>query len=1161
MKRPIARLPRLATAIVIAGLVAALRAEEPAEAPAKVNPPTERPAAESAQPESTAAESTAPEPKGPESTAPDSTAPDAPPETKPRGPDWPVGLERARKRAQADGKPLLVRAGAPWCPWCDKLLEQFDTPEVQEQLKRWTIVYVDIDDTPGEARQLSVGAIPALRVVNATGKVVATQEGYLEQDELLAWLKESFDRAALERPEVLLSDKELEPSDVDKLIKLLQTSDPVAREAALRRLMPNAKLAAAPVVEAFIDGKLATRLPTLELLAHWQAPVEAIDPWRPETVTPERIKALQAWTEQEAVKLTPPATKLSDEDVRYANDAIARLLEDDDAQAAARVEQLAHFGEALRPLVLEKLKTAADDRARERLLLLRYRLAAGDALVLTWTGGLARLASSDVNVRHEATAQLVERATAADQSLLLELFADADPLVREISLRGLRSVGTDASSSALVKLLDDPEPNVRAAVLKQLAESPDAALNAKISAYLKTETDPDLVVHGVRVLKAAKAPTNLIELLHHPSWQVRAEAAEALGTLALPQNANPRTADIYAALIGVLSDEDAFVISRAVRALRSANLPSAVEPLAKAAVDHPEIATEVIATLTQGSLRNQAEPVLRRYIEHKDPQLRAQVITALANPGAADVGDLIERGLKDPATEVRTATAKRLLQICNQLGLQQTAAVSVGNVNQVQEGGGVSRVVSTILFDSFKAAPPVAPAKKPAEPAKDDAAKDADEPAKDDSPKETDGPAKDDSSKEGDDVAKDAAEPADDPRLVAFREGNKRPKWISGAIVPLETMLQAETSEEKQAAALALLPLGHDQPALEVLRGLVASEPVLLDDVGHALPWLLWSERLKFFDELLVHQPDKTQLYSIALQMLAREPERGVSRLWKLLEADDQQAETTLAVGRAIMQAYAAADNPVRVGHLSLGKEQMAELTRYATEGTAWQKEIALARLIEASPDKAAELAQRVHDEPSAPDAFRHDALQMMLLAANDKDATKIAAGEIAATDPATRRLALLYLSGGQQAIHLLRGELQVNPGGGVRAYSRESPGLDPPVGVTIEMLTPVLADPDDETAAAAGCVAALLGSAEGLPTLVRVWRAHKESDNWTHSLYRAIAALDDDQNTPLLVEINKQLSTWDKRQFYWTIRSMHGPAILKLRKQIRDEVGMENLR
>jgi hypothetical protein len=32
-------------------------------------------------------------------------------------------------------------------------------------------------------------------------------------------------------------------------------------------------------------------------------------------------------------------------------------------------------------------------------------------------------------------------------------------------------------------------------------------------------------------------------------------------------------------------------------------------------------------------------------------------------------------------------------------------------------------------------------------------------------------------------------------------------------------------------------------------------------------------------------------------------------------------------------------------------------------------------------------------------------------------------------------------------------------------------------------------------------------------------------------------------------------------REFYWTIRSMHGPEILKLRKKIRDEIGIEQLR
>ena len=394
-----------------------------------------------------------------------------------------------------------------------------------------------------------------------------------------------------------------------------------------------------------------------------------------------------------------------------------RLVEADDAETSARLEQLARYGGALRPLVIERLQAAASDRAREQLLLLRYRLAASDALVLTWTGGLAQLASSDVDVRHQAAAQLVERATAADEPLLLELFADADPLVREISLRGLRSVGTDASSSALVKLLDDPEPNVRAAVLKQLAESPDPALSARISAYLKTETDPDLVVHGIRALKAAIAPANLIELLHHPSWQVRAEAAKALGGLATPHQPNPAAANIYAALIEVLADEDPFVISRAVHGLRSSNLAAAVEPLAKAAQEHPEIAADVIEVLAQGNLRSKADGILRGYLDHKDPRLRAQVITTLAGADVHDVGDLIERGLKDPATEMRTATAGKLLQLCDQLGLGSTRSSHGRTVHMVRQSSGLLSAIGSLFFGTEEAVKFVAePARQPDEP-------------------------------------------------------------------------------------------------------------------------------------------------------------------------------------------------------------------------------------------------------------------------------------------------------------------------------------------------------------------------------------------------------------------------------------------------------------
>ena len=56
---------------------------------------------------------------------------------------------------------------------------------------------------------------------------------------------------------------------------------------------------------------------------------------------------------------------------------------------------------------------------------------------------------------------------------------------------------------------------------------------------------------------------------------------------------------------------------------------------------------------------------------------------------------------------------------------------------------------------------------------------------------------------------------------------------------------------------------------------------------------------------------------------------------------------------------------------------------------------------------------------------------------------------------------------------------------------------------------------------------------------------------------------MDDDSNTPILADIYGSFDKqdYDIKRFYWTIRSMHRPKILALRKKVRDEVGMERLR
>ena len=118
------------------------------------------------------------------------------------------------------------------------------------------------------------------------------------------------------------------------------------------------------------------------------------------------------------------------------------------------------------------------------------------------------------------------------------------------------------------------------------------------------------------------------------------------------------------------------------------------------------------------------------------------------------------------------------------------------------------------------------------------------------------------------------------------------------------------------------------------------------------------------------------------------------------------------------------------------------------------------------------------------------------------------------------------------------------------------------PAGLKPEPLRELARDPDPKVAGQAGYLLALLGEREGLEPLLRLWREGGEGHDGTRRLvYRAIAALDDGEQLPVLKAIYAKLESYEYSEFYWTIRIMTGPAVLEFRKQIRDEVGVSNLR
>lgn len=92
-------------------------------------------------------------------------------------------LDAALQTSAKDGRPVLLRFGAPWCGWCHKLQDVLDEPEVAARMARaYVDVKIDVDRMTGgkELRQQmspKPSGIPWFAVLDASGKPLITCEG------------------------------------------------------------------------------------------------------------------------------------------------------------------------------------------------------------------------------------------------------------------------------------------------------------------------------------------------------------------------------------------------------------------------------------------------------------------------------------------------------------------------------------------------------------------------------------------------------------------------------------------------------------------------------------------------------------------------------------------------------------------------------------------------------------------------------------------------------------------------------------------------------------------------------------------------------------------------------------------------------------------------
>ncbi len=1059
---------------------------------------------------------------------------------------WFNSLDAAKQQARVRRAPILVKAGAEWCDYCQQLDQAIENPGVQQELERWLPVEIDVDQQARVARELAIGPIPALRVLTPDGRVVAAHDGFLPADELATWLEEHHEAAALPLEANLSKAAPPTAIAVVRVLKEFNRRDATLRDAAITRLVPYPEATAAQVLKKFNTGTLSERLTALELLQRWNAPIDGLDPWQPNSFSDDRLAKLDEWLKEQ--NFTSPAEGgLTSVQTVEAERLIRMMLTTDAAATASMREQLARMGTGVLPLLRDALQNVSDDEARARLTAARYRLVASNELVLKWSGGIEQLASQDFEERIEAVSQLANIATSHDEELLLAIFSDPAPLIRELALRALKQTSGEQANSALVRLFDDPEPNIRAAVLKELAESPTSQLVPKIAAYARQEHDPDLIVHAIRFLREVKEATAVAALLgmfEHPSWRVRAESADGVARLLKDHDLKSKVDQtaVQTALIGLLDDEDAFVVSRAATGLEATTTKKAVEPLTTAAQTHPELAPEIIRVLVSNSLyRSNALPFLQRACQHELASVRAAAVTGLVEYKQGKALPQLEEALQDTTASVRTAALDAVFgQLAEEIDSlrdadQVTSSIRIrssSSVVQSQPG------ILESLFGGLLGGGSKERVEEEPEPELTDGAEDVDEPTQ------------------------------SEDSLQRIRDKRQLSKWLYESEPLLLPLLNAEEVEERTSAARALALLGQAD-ALPILMT-AAEQPDLTEKVIACLPRLTWEERQALFQHLTASTDAVSSLILAAQSVVQASDARTPGLLWELLARPDVDRR----MSRELLQPFLGAYFSEEIYNLEETppreiKRCASDCTRYADEGTPWQRVTALLVLLNVDRESVIPLAESVFTDEELPLDVREVALNVLLFCEKETDALDRSTRLLDAEEQAFAETGLVYATLQNDGLMDVLGDSARYVSWRGHSYETSESGPivpEAPEGISLPQLDRFLDHSELAVRAQAGYLRALLGDFQSLDDVIAAWEAAPHNELARRLAYGAISRVNDPATVPVLEQIYTQLKNDpyaqnEVKQLYWTIRTMTGPEILGLRKQIRTDYGADALR